>query len=343
MRAVRYDAYGATPEVLDLPEPGCPPDGVVVRVEATGVCRSDWHAWRGHDPVPLPMVPGHEFAGTVAEVGTEVRGWAVGDRVTAPFVLGCGSCTVCRRGDQQVCPAQQQPGFTRDGSWAQLVAVPSATANLVALPDGIDAVAAAALGCRVATAFRAVSTHGRPAAGEWVAVHGCGGVGLAAVMVAVALGAVVVAVDPSADARAMAAGLGAQVVVDPTTADAADHVRQLSGGGVEVSLECAGHPTSVAASVGSLRPRGRHVQVGLLLGEAARSLPMDLVVARELEVLGSHGMPATQYADLLALLASGAIDPARLVTRVLDLDAGPAAMRSLDDPVPTPGVTVLRP
>ena len=161
MRAVVYDAYGARPEVREIDPPSCPADGVVVRVQATGVCRSDWHAWRGHDPVPLPMVPGHELAGILDQVGDEVSGWSVGDRVTVPFVIGCGRCEFCADGEQNVCPDQVQPGFTYAGSWAELVAVPSAQGNLVRLPDGVDVVAAASLGCRFATSFRALVTHGR--------------------------------------------------------------------------------------------------------------------------------------------------------------------------------------
>ena len=345
MRAVRYTAYAEPPEVVDVPEPTCPPDGVVVRVEATGVCRSDWHAWKGHDPVPLPMVPGHELAGAVAEVGPEVVGWSVGDRVTVPFVVGCGRCGWCRDGESQVCPDQQQPGFTYDGSWAELVVVPRAAANLVRLPDAVDAVTAATLGCRYATAFRALHTHGRVRPDQWVAVHGCGGVGLSAVQIARALGAHVVAVDPGADARALAAELGAHVVVDPSTVrDPAAHVRDVTGGGVHVSLDAVGSPAAAAASVAGLRPRGRHVQVGLLLGEAARSaIPMDLVVARELEVLGSHGMPAAGYPAMLDLIALGTLDPRRLVRRVVDLAEGPAELAALDDPSAAVGITVLRP
>lgn len=341
MRAVSYAAYGAEPELLDLPDPVCPPDGVVVRVEATGVCRSDWHAWRGHEEVPLPMVPGHEYAGRLVAVGPELEGWAVGDRVTVPFVLGCGRCARCRAGEQQVCPDQQQPGFTLPGSWADLVAVPSAATNLVRLPDGVDAVTAAALGCRVATAFRAVRWRGRPEPGDWVVVHGCGGVGLAAVMVAVALGAVVIGVDPSPRGRALAAELGAHAVVDPTDVDVAAYVRDLTGGGATVSLDCLGHPEVAAASVRCLRPRGRHVQVGLLLGEAARAVPMDVVVARELDVLGSHGMPSGDYPELLAMIGDGSLDPARLVRRTARLDDGPALLRDMDDPAVAEGITVL--
>lgn len=345
MRAVRYDAYGARPALVELPEPACPEDGVVVRVEATGVCGSDHHAWRGHDPVPVPMVPGHEYAGTLTAVGPDVRGWEEGDRVTVPFVLGCGRCRWCAAGDQHVCPDQQQPGFTRDGSWAELVAVPHAGANLVRLPDAVPAASAAALGCRFATAARAVRTHGDPAPGDWVAVHGCGGVGLSAVMVAAALGARVVALDPDPAARSLAADLGAATVLDPTAHDdVAGSLRELTGGDVAVSLDAVGHPAIAAASVASLRPRGRHVQVGLLLGDAASTaLPMGLVVARELVVHGSHGMPAPDYPALLAMVADGTLDVARLVTAELDLAAGPDELVGFDAPGRRAGITLLRP
>ena len=168
------------------------------------MCRSDWHAWQGHELVALPHVPGHEYAGTVAAVGRDVTTLHVGDRVTVPFVLGCGRCTYCLQGDAQVCPDQLQPGFTLPGSFAELVAVPRADANVVRLPDEVSYAAAAALGCRFATAYRAVVTHGPLEAGQWLAVFGCGGVGLSAVMVAVARGARVVAVDVRSDALAAA-------------------------------------------------------------------------------------------------------------------------------------------
>ncbi|GAB3653496.1 zinc-dependent alcohol dehydrogenase family protein [Nocardioides korecus] len=341
MRAVVYDAYGATPEVRDVPEPACPEDGVVVRVGATGVCRSDWHAWRGHDPVPLPMTPGHELAGTVAAVGSSVSRWSVGDRVTVPFVLGCGRCAFCRAGDQQVCPDQQQPGFTFPGSWAQQVAVPAADANVVRVPDSVDLVAAASLGCRFATSFRALMTHGRVEQGQTVVVHGCGGAGLSAVMIAAALGARVLAVDPGAEARRRAAELGAEVV-DPVGLDLVPHLQDLTDGGPHVSLDAVGHPAVAAASVASLRRRGRHVQVGLLLGDAARAgLPMDLVVSRELQVFGSHGMPAGEYPAMMAMISAGTLDPRCLVGEVIGLDDAPAALAALDDPSAAAGITVV--
>ena len=344
MRAVVYTAPGVLPTVADVEDAVCPADGVVVAVAATGVCRSDWHAWRGHEQVALPHVPGHEYAGTVVAVGPEVASRVVGDRVTVPFVLGCGRCELCRTGNAQVCPDQEQPGFTLPGSFAEQVAVPRADANVVGLPDAVSFVAAASLGCRFATAYRAVVAHGRVAADQWVAVHGCGGVGLSAVMIAKALGARVLAVDVSTAALEVARSLGADAVVDASSvADVAETVRARTQGGAHVGLDAIGRPEVAAASVASLRPRGRHVQVGLLVGDDARTaLPMDLVVARELAVLGSHGMPAVDYPALLDLVASGTLDPERLVARRIGLDEAGAALAAMDGRTP-PGITVVEP
>ncbi len=347
MRGVLIEAFGQLPRVTELPDPSCPDDGVVVRVEATGVCRSDWHAWQGHDgDVTLPHVPGHELAGTVVATGTGVRRWSAGDRVTVPFVCACGQCGACDAGEQQVCEHQTQPGFTHWGSFAELVALRHADVNLVALPEGMSPVVAASLGCRFATAYRALTVHGRVSAGDQVAVHGCGGVGLSAVMIAAASGARVVAVDPSPAARAAAAELGAAVVLDPSgwsPEEVAALVVAATGGGAAVSLDALGHPSAAVASVLGLRRRGRHVQVGLLLADHARTaLPMDRVVAWELEVYGSHGMAAHEYPAMLARVASGELDPSALVGRTVDLDQAPAALAAI--PAAThPRMTVVVP
>jgi alcohol dehydrogenase len=336
MRAVVYDAPGAMPRLDSVPPPECPADGVVIEVAATGVCRSDWHAWRGHEEVPLPHIGGHEFAGTVVEVGRSLRSFAVGERVTSPFVNGCGRCEWCRTGRAQVCPDQTQPGFTHAGSFAERVAVRAADHNLVRLPDEIDMVAAAALGCRFATAFRALTGHGPLAAGDWVAVFGCGGVGLSAVMIARALGARVVAVDPSAASRAGATELGAVTVADAST------ILDMTGGGAHVSLDAYGSAATAGAAVRSLRRGGRHVQVGLMLGaDAAAPLPWDLVIARELRVAGSHGMAAVDYPPMLEMVADGRLQPGRLVGAVVGLGDIPAALAAMDDPIPAnAGMTV---
>ena len=340
MRAVVYDAVGAVPEVREVPAPACPPDGVLVNVAATGVCRSDWHAWRGHDPVALPHVPGHELAGTLAVVGPEVTGFAVGDRVTTPFVNGCGRCPTCTAGDPQVCPHQTQPGFTGPGSFAELVALHAADTNLVRLPDSVGFVEAAALGCRFATAYRALTAHARLQPGQWLAVHGCGGVGLSAVAIAVALGARVVAVDVAAEALARARRLGAEATV--RSADPVREVHAVTGGGAHASVDALGSPATAVASVRSLRRRGRHVQIGLLLDPAGTALPMDLVVASELELYGAHGMAAADYPAMLALVAAGSIPLADLVGAVIGLADAPAALMAMDQVgAGTGGITVV--
>jgi D-arabinose 1-dehydrogenase-like Zn-dependent alcohol dehydrogenase len=337
MRAVVYDAFGRPPEVATVPDPSPPSHGAVVRVEASGLCRSDWHGWMGHDPDirTFPHVPGHELAGVIEAVGPDVRKWEPGARVTVPFVCACGTCEQCAAGNEQICDRQRQPGFTHWGSFAEYVALDWADVNLVALPEAVGSAAAAGLGCRFATAYRAVVQVGRVQPGEWVAVHGCGGVGLSAVMIASGLGARVVGLDVSDGALAAARAAGAEVAVM-----AGADVRELTGGGAHVSLDAIGDESAVAASVTCLRKRGRHVQVGLL--PRPPRVPMDLVIARELELLGSHGMAARAYPELLALVESGRLRPGDLVTREIGLDDVPAALVSMDDPG-RGGVTVIRP
>ena len=271
----------------------------------------------------------------VEAVGAEVARWRPGDRVTVPFVCACGSCEQCLAGDHQVCDRQTQPGFTHWGSFAELTAIGHADVNLVALPDGLEAEAAAVLGCRFATAYRAVLQVGRLRAGEWVAVHGCGGVGLSAVMIAAAAGARVIALDVAEPALAFARAVGAEAAA-PAGAD----VRELTGGGAHLSVDAIGAEASCAASIAGLRKRGRHVQVGLL-PEPPR-VPMDLVIGRELELLGSHGMAAHAYPEMLGLVAAGRLAPERLIATRIGLAEVPAALAAMSDGSPT-AVTVIRP
>jgi D-arabinose 1-dehydrogenase-like Zn-dependent alcohol dehydrogenase len=342
VKAVVYSRYGATPVLTHAADPACPADGVIIAVGATGVCRSDWHAWKGHDPVALPHIGGHEFAGVVVTAGPEVRRWRAGDRVTVPFACGCGRCEHCLAGDAQVCPRQTQPGFTGPGSFAELVAVHAADANLVALPGDLDFVTAACLGCRFATAFRAVTAHGRVRPGDWLAVHGCGGVGLSAVMIGAALGARVLAVDVSAAALGRARELGAEGVVDAGTDGTAGAIEEITGGGAHVSIDALGSPALAADSVTCLRRRGRHVQVGLLPGGPV-PLPMNLVIARELEIYGSHGMAARDYPAMLRMVADGTLRPGLLVGEVIELGQVGRALAAMDEPGSGAGMTVVSP
>ena len=342
MRAVQYSEYGAVPTLVSVAEPHCPPDGVLIEVRATGVCRSDWHAWQGRDPVQLPHVPGHEFAGRIAEVGPEVTRRQVGERVTVPFVCGCGRCEFCLTGDAQVCPQQTQPGFTGPGSFAELVAIPAADLNVVPLPDSVEFVTAASLGCRFATAYRALTAHGRVQRDDWVAVHGCGGVGLSVVMIATALGARVVAIDVSSVALLRAGELGAEVLVAGGD-DVTSHVMDVTNGGTHVSVDAVGSTATALASVSCLRPRGRHVQIGLLQGRhSTPPLPMDRVVAKELEIHGSHGMAARDYPALLELVDSRVLRPDLLVGQEVGLDEAGAALAAMSQPAIRAGITVVR-
>ncbi|MFD0026873.1 zinc-dependent alcohol dehydrogenase family protein [Streptomyces sp. NPDC055059] len=342
MRAVVFEKFGERAEVREVPDPAPAPHGVVVRVEATGLCRSDWHGWMGHDPdIRLPHVPGHELAGVVEAVGADVQDRRPGDRVTVPFVCACGTCASCAAGDHQVCERQTQPGFTHWGSFAEYVALDHAAVNLVDVPDELSFATAAGLGCRFATAFRAVVAQGRVAAGEWVAVHGCGGVGLSAVMIAAASGARVVAVDVSPAALDLARTFGASHCLNASEVpDVAAAVRELTGGGAHLSLDALGSPVTCAASVGGLRRRGRHVQVGLLPQDPV--VPMGRVIGLELELLGSHGMAAHAYPRMLETVRAGVLRPDLLVTSTITLDAAPAALDAMGA-APGAGVTIIEP
>ncbi len=340
MRAVLISAFAEAPTLTTVADPEPRPDGVVIEVEATGLCRSDWHGWQGHDPdIVLPHVPGHEFAGTVVEVGGQVSNWRPGDRVAVPFVCACGSCEQCRAGHQQVCTRQLQPGFAYWGSFADYVAVPYAELNLVRLPAEIDFSTAATLGCRFATSFRAVTSVAGVRPGEWVAVFGCGGVGLSAVMIAVAAGARVIAVDRQPAALALASRHGATHAL-PAGAEVADRIRDLTDGGAQVTIDAIGAESAVQACLAALRPRGRHVQVGLL-PQPVR-LDMSLLAYRELSWLGSHGMAAHDFPRLLALVGSGALRPDQLVTGTIGLAGVGRALAEMTDSV-SAGITMIRP
>lgn len=341
MKAALYEHTRGPIVVADVPDPICGPEQVVLRVRATGICRSDWHAWHGHEKVALPHIGGHEYAGVIAQVGSQVMGLAVGDRVCVPFVCGCGRCEYCLAGDAQVCPQQLQPGFDMPGSFAELVAVPAAQANVVPLPDEVGFAAAAALGCRFATAYRAVAAHGQAGPGQWVAVHGCGGVGLSAIMVAVALGAQVVAVDISDDALAKAAQVGAVVTMNGSNElDVGSAVVAATGGGAHISLDALGSAATATNSINSLRRRGRHIQVGLLHGsDVDMALPLARMIGWEIEFIGSHGMAAVDYPGMLALVAAGRLRPQDLITQRITLSDIGRALAAMDSHAPA-GITV---
>ena len=353
MKAAVLREYGEPLEITEIDEPEPAPHGAVVSVAACGICRSDWHAWQGHgewadDQVPTDYVLGHEPAGEVVAVGDRVDRVAVGDRVAVPFNLGCGTCPECLTGHGNTCLDGGALGFERahPGAFAERVHVPRADYNALALPDGVEPTSVAALGCRFTTAYHALAHRADVGAGDWVAVHGCGGVGLSAVHVADALGARPIAVDVSADALDRAEEAGASVTVNAGERDPVAAIESLTddrrGTGAEVSVDALGRAETCRNSVHCLRQRGTHVQIGLTT-DAERgevSLPTDVMTRWEIHFVGSRGMPPTRYDELLGALAAGDLDPGSLVGRTVSLAEVPDRLAAMTD-YDTDGIEVM--
>ncbi len=342
MKAAIYEKFKESLTIRNVPNPRPTKSGVVVGVKACGICRSDWHGWMGNDrDIVLPHVPGHELAGVVEEVGSEVKNWKRGDRVTVPFVGGCGSCKQCLSGNQQVCDFQFQPGFTAWGAFAEYVAIDYAATNLVLLPEEIDFVTASSLGCRFITSFRAVAHQSKVTGGEWVAVHGCGGVGLSAIMIANALGAKTIAVDISDEKLEFARSIGATAGVNAKKENPIDAIKDITSGGANVSIDALGNPEVTFNSVSSLAKRGKHIQVGLQEAEHKNTvIPMNLVVANELVIIGSHGMQAHKYPEMLEMIQNGTLQPQKLIGKTVSLEESIDELMNMNDFTGT-GVTVI--
>ena len=333
MKAIVYEQFQGLPSVQTVPDPTPQNHGVVVKVKATGLCRSDWHGWMGHDPdIELPHVPGHELAGVIEAVGKDVKNFKVGERVTIPFVAGCGSCHECTSGNHQVCDNQRQPGFTHWGSFAEYVSLDHADVNLVRLPEEIEDVTAAILGCRFITSFRAVVDQGKVSGGQFVAVHGCGGVGLSAIMIANALGAQVIAIDIDKETLKLAKSLGAAYAINASDhEDVIEHVKSVSNGGVHVSIDALGSQPTCFNSISNLRKRGKHIQVGLMTGDHQHpKVPMDRVLADELEIIGSHGMQAFRYPLMLDMIKKDVLQPKKLIEKTINLQEAATALPQMD-------------
>ncbi|HEX6278586.1 MAG TPA: zinc-dependent alcohol dehydrogenase family protein [Pyrinomonadaceae bacterium] len=332
MRAAIYEEFRGPITVRDVPDPTPARDGVVMKVKACGICRSDWHGWMGNDPdIGLPHVPGHELAGEIAAVGSNIKNWKAGDCVTVPFVCGCGDCERCHAGDQHICDRQFQPGFTAWGGFADYVAIEYADANLVALPEQVDLTTAASLGCRFATSYRAVVDQGNIKESQWVAVWGCGGVGLSAVMIAAAFRARVVAVDIDDNKLEFAHSIGADAIVNSAKEDSSAAIRELTSGGAHVSIDALGHHEILYSSVASLRKRGKHIQLGIMeAGKHSAPIPIDLIIERELTIVGSHGMQAHRYPEMLELIRDGRLSPERLIGQRIPLEVAPNALMEMN-------------
>lgn len=341
MKAAVFEHFQGPLTVHDVPDPEPQPDSVVIRVAACGICRSDWHGWMGHDSdVELPHVPGHELAGTVVATGSAVSDWTSGDRVTVPFCCGCGSCGECARGNAHICDNYTQPGFTHWGAFAEYVEIRHADVNLVQIPETIEFTTAASLGCRFATSFRGLIDQAALKPDEWVAIYGCGGVGLSAVMIAVAAGAKVIAVDLDGARLQVAQGLGAVKAINAGECDPVDTIMDETGG-VDVAVDALGSRSTCFSSIRSLRKQGRHIQIGLTLGaDSDPPIPMGDVIGKELQILGSHGMQAAEYPRMLRMIEQGQLRPERLIHDRVTLEEG-AERLSRFSQFPGAGVTVI--
>lgn len=340
MRAAVLREYNADLSIEDVAEPDCPEDGVVLKVLGCGVCRSDWHGWTGEHPRVKPgQIGGHEYCGEVVAAGPRAT-HRLGERLIAPFILACGSCPSCQSGHSNTCPNQRLPGFIEPGAFAEYVAVPF-DHNLAVLPDSMSPMLAAGLGCRVTTAWHALTGRAALQPGEWLAVHGTGGIGLSALLLGRALGARVIVVDVVPEKLAHALSLGAEAAVDARDGETAVKIRELTGGGAHVSVEALGIAATTNASIECLRPLGRHVQVGMPVGHTARmEINMNAVYMGNLALFGTRGMPAWRYPSLLSLIEGTGLDLTPLIAREIALSDVSAELRAFNGPTP-PGVAVV--
>ena len=340
MRAAVVRNFSEDLSIEEVADPSCPDNGVVLEVAACGVCRSDHHGWSGEHPrVKNGSILGHEYCGTVVAAGSRAK-YKLGDRLIAPFILACGDCPACRSGVSNTCRDQIAPGFSAPGAYAQFVAVPF-DHNLVHLPESLSPALAAGLGCRVTTSWHALTDRAAVKAGEWVAIHGTGGIGLAAALLAKALGAQVLVVDIVAEKLENALRLGADAAVNASEVDAAEAIREITGGGAQISIEALGIEATTNASIECLAPLGRHVQVGMPIGRTARmEINMNAVYMNNLALYGTRGMPAWKYPSILGLIERGAVDLTPLVAREIALSGASAELKAMNGPTP-PGTAVI--
>lgn len=339
MRAAVVRNFHEDLSLETVADPVCPENGVVLQVAACGVCRSDFHGWTGgHPRVHNGSILGHEYCGTVVEAGTQAR-HSPGDRLIAPFILACGDCPACRTGVSNTCENQVVPGFGAQGAYAEYVAVPF-DHNLVHLPETMTPALAAGLGCRVTTAWHALTDRAALKAGEWVAVHGTGGIGLATLLLAKMLGARVVVVDIVEEKLEHARQHGADATVNAANSDVAAAIKDITGGGADVSVEALGIEVTTNASVDCLATLGRHVQVGMPAGSGQMQINMRAIYSKQLAFFGTRGMPAWKYPSLLDFIERGAVDISPMVAREIPLSGASAELRAMKGPTP-PGTAVI--
>jgi len=311
---------GSPLQIQEVSEPGIADGDVLVRVRAAGICHSDVHYRAGTSPVrPLPLTLGHEVAGTIEQVGRAVTGPKAGDRVCLHYNVTCGDCPACASGNEQFCPAGRMIGHHRDGGFAERIVVPAR--NALPLPAEIPFEQGATLMCASATAFHALR-KGALRAGETAAIIGVGGLGMSAVQLARAFGALTVfAVDVREESLELASRYGA-VAVNARAGDPVDQIRKATAGrGVDVAVELVGASATMHQAVTCLAPLGRAVLVGI----TAETLSLDTyreVLGGEAQIIGSNDHLLSELPTVIEMARRGILDTSRVVTKSIPLDAG---------------------
>jgi len=304
--------------VRDVPKPTPDKDGILIKVKANGVCRSDWHVWKGGQPEG--RILGHEFSGIVEEVGKDITKFKKGDRVVVPFTGSDGTCPYCLSGKSNLCDARSSPGGNYNGGYAEYVAVPKGDRNVMHLPEEIDFRDASALGCRFMTAFHGLADRAKVLPGEWVAVYGCGGVGLSTINIAMAMGANVIGVDINDANLELAKEMGAVYTINSREIEPVEAIIEMSKGGVDVSVDALGINETCLNSVRGLKKDGRHLQLGVIAdGGGNVPLPVNEMLMKEIKFIPAFGMPAHRFPSLLSLVSQGRLTPGKMVTREVSL------------------------
>ncbi len=304
-------------EEVPIPEPG--PAEVLVKIAACGVCHSDLHYTDHNLPTfkKPPLILGHEASGVISAVGQGVTKWAAGDRVILPTLYGCGVCSACRRGRENICDNQTMFGNNVDGAFAEYIAVRQDI--LFALPEELPLVESCIIADASTTPYHAVVNRGQVKPGNTVAVFGCGGIGANVVQMAAIAGGQVIAVDIVDAKLDWARKMGAAATINSSRVERVDkEIRKLSGGGVDVAFESIGLPATQEAAFASTRNGGRVV----LVGYSAKPMTLNSgrTMYREMEVVGSLGCPASEYPKVIELARIGKIKVKEIVTARFSLD-----------------------
>jgi 2-desacetyl-2-hydroxyethyl bacteriochlorophyllide A dehydrogenase len=322
MRAVTFQAPNEV-RVEEKPDPAVgAPDEAVIRVEASGICGSDLHIYHGRVPVETGFTIGHEYVGTVVEVGARVERVGVGDRVLGCFHTACGSCRSCLRGDYHRCERGRTFGHGSklgdlQGAQAELLLVPRADMTLRRVPEGMGDEAALFAGDVMGTGFHAIA-HAGMSAGDTVAVVGLGPVGLCAAQAALSAGAVqVFAVDSVPERLRMAGQFGATPV--PLDEDPKKAVRAATDGrGVDVVVDAVGDPAPLAMAISLCRDAGVVSGIGAYAGKG--EVPLGLAWLKGVQLRLGLANVIGHVDRVLALIEAGKLDPTPLVTHRMKLE-----------------------